>query len=101
MRSFKRYASEELDIDYPMAQAYAGCLVVQRCIEAAGSLSQPVLRRVANDLDFTTFYGHYRIDPRTGQQLGHVMPVIQWQQGAKIVVWPPEMRQQRLLLWGE
>jgi branched-chain amino acid transport system substrate-binding protein len=101
MRSFKRYASGDLDIDYPMAQAYAGCLVVQRCIETAGSLSQPALRRVAGELDFTTFYGHYRINPRTGQQLGHVMPVIQWQEGAKIMVWPPAMRQQRLLLWGE
>ena len=101
MRSFKHYASEDLDIDYPMAQAYAGCVVVQRCIETAGSLSQPALRRVAGELDFTTFYGHYRIDPRTGQQLGHVMPVIQWQEGAKIMVWPPAMRQQRLLLWGE
>jgi branched-chain amino acid transport system substrate-binding protein len=86
MRSFERYASEELDIDYPMAQAYAGCLVVQRCIEAAGSLSQPALRRAAGELDFTTFYGHYRIDSHTGQQVGHVMPVIQWQQGAKVMV---------------
>lgn len=101
MRSFKRYASEALDIDYPMAQAYAGCLVVQRCIEAAGSLSQSALRRVAGELDVTTFYGPYRIDSHTGEQLGHVMPVIQWQQGAKVMVWPPAMRQQRLLLWGE
>ncbi|MDH3600764.1 MAG: amino acid ABC transporter substrate-binding protein, partial [Candidatus Tectomicrobia bacterium] len=101
MRSFKRYASEDIDIDYPMAQAYAGCLVVQRCIEAAGSLSQPALRRVAGELDFTTFYGHYRIDPRTGRQLGHVMPVIQWQQGAKVMVWPPQMRQKRFLWLGE
>ena len=101
MRSFKRYASEDLDIDYPMAQAYAGCLVVQQCIEAAGSLFQPALRRVAGELDFTTFYGHYRIDPHTGRQVGHVMPVIQWQQGAKVMVWPPEMRQQQLVVLGE
>jgi branched-chain amino acid transport system substrate-binding protein len=101
MHSFKRYVSDDLDIDYPMAQAYAGCVVVQRCIEAAGSLSQLALRRVAGELDFTTFYGHYRTDPHTGQQLGHVMPVIQWQQGAKVMVWPPEMRQKRLLLLGD
>ncbi len=96
LRSFQRYASEDVHIDYPMAQAYAGCLVVQRCIDAAGSLDQAALRRVAGELDFTTFYGRYCIDPPTGQQLGHIMPVVQWQQGTKVMVWPPEMRQQRL-----
>ena len=98
LRSFQRYASADVDIDYPMAQAYAGCLVVQRCIEAAGSLDQAALRRVAGELDFTTFYGRYCIDPHTGWQLGHIMPVVQWQQGTKVMVWPPEMRQQPLLL---
>lgn len=98
LRSFQRYAAADVDIDYPMAQAYAGCLVVQRCIEAAGSLDQAALRRVAGELDFTTFYGRYCIDPRTGRQLGHVMPVVQWQHGAKVMVWPPAMRQQPLLL---
>lgn len=97
MRSFQRYRSAEVDIDYPMAQAYAGCLVVERCIEVAGSLDQAILRHVAGELDFTTFYGRFRIDPHTGRQLGHIMPVVQWQQGSKAVVWPPEMRQQPLL----
>lgn len=75
-------------VDYPMAQAYAGGLVVQRCIETAGTLDQHVLRQVAGRLDFTTFYGRYRIDPTTGRQIGHRMPVVQWQEGHKIVVWP-------------
>jgi hypothetical protein len=98
LRSFQRYTAEDIDIDYPMAQAYAGCLVVQRCIETVRSLDQAALRHVAGELDFTTFYGRYRIDPRTGRQLGHVMPVVQWQQDGKAMVWPPEMRQQPLLL---
>ena len=81
-------ASHPAGVDYPMAQAYAGGLVVQRCIEMAGTLNQHVLREVAGRLDFTTFYGRYRIDPSTGRQVGHRMPVVQWQEGHKIVVWP-------------
>jgi branched-chain amino acid transport system substrate-binding protein len=77
-------------VDYPMAQAYAGGLVAQRCMEVAGTLDQHVLRQIASTLDFTTFYGRYRIDPRTGRQIGHRMPVIQWQDGRKVVVWPPQ-----------
>ena len=75
-------------VDYPMAQAYAGGLVAQCCLETAGTLDQHVLRQVAGTLDFTTFYGRYRIDPGTGRQLGHRMPVVQWQGDRKVIVWP-------------
>jgi branched-chain amino acid transport system substrate-binding protein len=75
-------------VDYPMAQAYAGGLVAQRCLEIAGTLDQHALRQVASTLDFTTFYGRYCIDSRTGRQLGHRMPVVQWQDGRKVIVWP-------------
>jgi branched-chain amino acid transport system substrate-binding protein len=77
-------------VDYPMAQAYAGGLVVQRCVETAGTLDQQALRQVAGRLDFTTFYGRYRIDPATGRQVGHRMPVVQWQAGRKVVIWPAQ-----------
>jgi branched-chain amino acid transport system substrate-binding protein len=71
-----------------MAQAYAAGLIVQRCIELAGTLDQHALRQVAGQLDCTTFYGRYKIDPTTGRQLGHRMPVVQWRNGCKTVVWP-------------
>jgi ABC-type branched-subunit amino acid transport system substrate-binding protein len=97
MKSLKRHAAG--DIDYPMAQAYACCLIVQRCIEVTGSLQPQALRRAASQLDVTTFYGRFRIEPHSGRQLGHVMPVIQWQNQMKTVVWPPHMRQQRAMPW--
>jgi branched-chain amino acid transport system substrate-binding protein len=74
-------------VDYPMAQAYAGGLVAQRCLEMAGTLDQYALRQTASTLDCTTFYGRYRIDPGTGRQVGHRMPVIRWQDGQRLVVW--------------
>ena len=87
LRSFE--SRRGFGIDYPMAQAYAGCLVAQRCIEDAGSLDNTALREVAAGLDFTTFYGRFLIEPATGRQLGHPMPVVQWKMGEKVVVWPP------------
>ena len=39
-------------VDYPMAQAYAGGLVAQRCLEIAGTLDQHALRQVASTLGF-------------------------------------------------
>ena len=77
-------------VDYPAAQAYAGCLVAQRCIEEAGSLNAQALWAAASRLDFTTFYGRFRINALTGRQEGHTMPVIQWRGGHKALVWTPQ-----------
>ncbi len=44
-------ATDDLVLDYPMVQAYAGCLVAQKCIEEAGTLDNGMLREVAMSLD--------------------------------------------------
>jgi branched-chain amino acid transport system substrate-binding protein len=90
LQSLRRHTAAA--IDYPMAQAYAGCLVAQRCLDMVGALEQYALRQAAGALDFTTFYGRYAIDPETGRQIGHVMPVVQWQHDTKVVVWPPSVK---------
>ncbi len=83
-------------IDYPMAQAYAVGVVMQRCVEECGDLDDVALRRAAASLDFTTFYGRFRIDSDTGRQIGKPSLLVQWRQGRKVVVWPPEFRQERM-----
>ena len=81
--------------DYPAAQAYAAGLVAQRCVEAAGTLQDEPVRRVANELAMTTFYGGFELDAATGEQIGHELVIIQWQGKAKRTVWPPEMAEAR------
>ncbi len=75
-----------------MVQAYAGALVAQRCVEAAGTAADAALRSLAGILDFSTFFGPFKINPETGRQTGHSMLIVQWQQGRKVVVWPPEQK---------
>lgn len=77
-------------IDYPTAQAYAVGVVIQRCLEECGSLNETALRQAAASQDFTTFYGRFRIDSSTGHPIGRSPLLVQWQQGRKVVVWPPE-----------
>jgi branched-chain amino acid transport system substrate-binding protein len=84
-------------VDYPMVQAFAAGLVAQRCAEDAGTLEPAALRRAASSLDMTTFYGRFKVDPDTGQQIGRSVVLVQWQQGRKVVVWPPEQRQGALV----
>jgi branched-chain amino acid transport system substrate-binding protein len=73
-------------VDYPMVQAYAAGLVAQRCAEDAGTLEDAVLRQVAGRLDFSTFYGRFKIDPDTGCQIGRSTVLVQWQQGRKVLI---------------
>ena len=75
-------------VDYPAAQAFAGCLIAQKCIENSESLEDNLLWDAACELDIRTFYGHFKIDKVTGRQLAHTMPVVQWCGGEKRIVWP-------------
>ena len=83
-------------VDYPMAQAYAVGVVIQRCVEECGSLDDFALRQAAASLDFTTFYGRFRIDSETGRPVGKPVLLVQWQRGRKVIVWPPEYRTEML-----
>ncbi len=87
--------------DYPVAQAYAAGLVVERCLKEAGTLDNLALRQAAAKLDFTTFYGRFKIDPVTGCQVGHSMVVVEWQKGSKPIVWPKDMRQANWIPTGQ
>ena len=78
---------------YPAAQAYAAGLVIQQCVERAGSLEASRLRAAAAELDFTSFYGRFRIDPVSGRQIGGEPLVVQWQDGVRRVVWPAAIAQ--------
>ena len=84
-------------IDYPMAQAYAVGVVIQRCAEECGSLDGAALRQAAASLDFTTFYGRFCIDAETGRPIGKPALIVQWRQGRKVIVWPPRLRCERLV----
>lgn len=81
--------------DYPAAQSYAACLIAQHCLEEAGSADDEALWRAACALDCTTFFGRFRINPRTGIQDRHEMVWVQWQGGRRVVVWPPSVAQAR------
>ena len=87
----------DLAVDYPMVQAYAAGLVAQRCVAAAGTLDDTALWEAAAGLDFTTFYGRFRIDPDSGRQVGRSGVIVQWQQGRKAIIWPPEPRRAGLV----
>jgi branched-chain amino acid transport system substrate-binding protein len=84
------------DPPYPAAQAFAAGVIATRCLEEAGSADDAALMAAARALRCTTMFGEFRLDPRTGRQTGHQVLTVQWQDGARRVIWPPEQSQAAL-----
>lgn len=78
---------------YPAAQACAAGILALRCLHIAGVSNDAAVLTAAQHLDCTTLFGRFRIDPTTGNQVGHQIATVQWQRGSRVVVWPPEQAQ--------
>jgi len=68
------------------AGSFATGLVLTECIRRTATLDDETLRKAANDSDLNTFYGEFRIDSRTGLQMGHRVHLIRWKGGHKVVL---------------
>ena len=78
--------------DYVAAQGYHIGLVIESCINKAGSLNDIALRKAAKELELKTFYGLFNTDS-SGNQRGHETVVVQWQAGEKVIVYPENARE--------
>jgi len=73
--------------DFVTAQGYNIGVIIEKCVETAGTLDDAILRQTARGLDLRTFYGRFKTDVK-GSQTGHEMVAVQWQGGEKVVVYP-------------
>ena len=90
--------SAGVDPPYPAAQAFAAGLLCARCIRDSGHCEDAALLAAAQQLACTTLYGKFRIDPSSGLQSGHQILIVQWQNGTRRIVWPPDQAERPLLL---
>jgi branched-chain amino acid transport system substrate-binding protein len=78
---------------YPAAQAFAAGVIATRCLREAGTADDDALMAAACDVEVTTMFARFRLDPRTRRQVGHEVLTVQWQDGVRRVIWPPERAQ--------
>lgn len=67
--------------DYPGVQAYAAGLIAQAAVEAAATTDTAPLWQAAAGLDLRTVFGRFRLDPDSGEQVGHRAVLTQWRAG--------------------
>jgi ABC-type branched-subunit amino acid transport system substrate-binding protein len=72
--------------DYPAVQAAAGAMIAIRCARLAGSADRDALWAAAADLDTSTLFGGFRIDPESGTQVKHQTVLVRWTDGALLPV---------------
>jgi branched-chain amino acid transport system substrate-binding protein len=76
------------DPDYHAASNYSSLEVLAAAVKRAGSLDHDKLRDAIADVRVATLIGNWRIDPRTGIQLGYTSYILQWQKGKQVIVYP-------------
>lgn len=75
---------------YHAAGAYGGCQIFAEAARRAGSLDSEKLRDELLKLKTRTVFSDFAVDAR-GYQIANNGLFIQWQDGAKVVVWPDEL----------
>ncbi len=72
------------------AGAYGSCQLFAEAVAEAGTLDADTVRDVLLDLETTTVFGDFAVNER-GYQTAHQGTFIQWQDGARVVVWPEDV----------
>jgi branched-chain amino acid transport system substrate-binding protein len=72
---------------YHAGEAGGALFVLANAIEQANSLNTTDVRAKLGSMNIMTFFGRFQIDSR-GLQTAHSMVLVQWQAGAKKVVFP-------------
>ena len=85
------------DPPYPAAQAFAAGVLAARCLRDAETVEDAAQLAAVRSLDCRTLYGNFRLDPTTGLQVGHEVLTVQWQGGARRVVWPAKYAEHSLI----
>ena len=85
----KDYRAEfHRDPDYHAASNFAALDVLAAAVKRAGSLDHDKLREAIATVSAHTLLGNWRVDPRTGIQLGYTSYILQWQHGKQVIVYP-------------
>jgi branched-chain amino acid transport system substrate-binding protein len=80
----------QIEPSYHAASAYAAGQILEAAIRKTQSLDREKLRDTLSSLDTMTVMGRYGVD-RDGKQVRHFAVTVQWQNGKKEIVAPPEL----------
>src|SRR5438552_8107242 len=94
---FESYKAEfKHEPSYHSAAGYGGCVIYAEGVKRAGSLEADKVREQLLKLETKTAFGDYKVDG-DGFQTAHKMVTFQWQKEKKVVVWPDDLAQGKIV----
>ena len=72
--------------DYPAAQAMAAAVIATHCARLAGTARREDLWAAAAQLETSTLFGTFAINPHSGAQEGHQTVLVRWAAGGPAAV---------------
>jgi len=88
-----------------VATSYGLAQVLAAAVEQAGAIDDELINHAIHNMEITTVFGRYQVDPETGMQTGKEIYAIQIQNGKREIVWPPEVATSELIFpapaWDE
>jgi branched-chain amino acid transport system substrate-binding protein len=92
---------------YHSAGGYVSGLLLENAIKKAGSTDTAKVKKVLDEMNLLTFYGHVKFDttPKAhGLQVGHEMVYTQWQKDKQgklhnMIVWPEAAQTAKAILY--
>lgn len=76
---------------YHSGASYASCQVMEKAVQHCQCLDQARIADFIRSLDTVTVIGRFKVG-QDGKQTGHNSMIIQWQNGKKEIVFPPNMQ---------
>lgn len=93
----KQMGGQEVEPGYHAAWAAEGVLTILYGVQKAMSVKSDKVLSVLQKARFMTFFSEFKLDPTTNLNVAHSMVVIQWQDGNRVVVWPPDVAEGKLV----
>lgn len=88
-----------------VATSYGLAQVLATAVEQAGAIDDELINDAIHNMEITTVFGRYQVDPETGRQIGKEIYAIQIQDGKREIVWPAEVATSELIFpapaWNE
>ncbi len=75
--------------DIHSAFGWTGGILLEAAVNKAGSLDDDKIREAFINLEMPTLLaGTFKLNPENNKQTGHVLGIVQWQNGKREIVWP-------------
>ena len=77
---------------YDTAASFAAFRLLVQAVREVGRLDREAIRNYLANAKLLTVFGEYEVNEK-GMQIGKQVAIFQWQNGKRVIVWPPDLAQ--------